>query len=148
MLSDEPSSEGIVGHDQLFAGFVDAAVGDHTGPQQRVADALGELGRRLAGKGQSEDLLRAYGPSAHQPYDTGSHHRRLARSCSGNDHAGLERGGDRLQLLIRERDAERIDQVSGAVETSPQCRRHQSVNAHVITWRPAGWAGQLVRKGQ
>ena len=148
VLGDQPGSERVVGHDQLLAGFVDAAVGDHPGPQQRGADPLGQLGRRLAGEGQTEHLLGAHGAGADQPDHPGRHHRGLARAGAGDDHAGLERSGDRLQLLVGERDAERLDQVGGAVEASPQCRRHQSVNAHPTTCRPAGWAGQLARNGQ
>ena len=41
VLGDQPGRERVVGHDQLLAGLVDAAVGDHTGPQQRVADPAG-----------------------------------------------------------------------------------------------------------
>ena len=105
MFGYQPSSEGIVSHDQLFARFIHAAIGDHPGTQQCIAYALGELGSRLPGEGQTEHLFGSHGAGADEPDHAGRHHGGLARSCARDDHAGLERSGDGLQLLRGEGDA-------------------------------------------
>ena len=111
VLGHQPGRERVVRHDQLFAGLVDPAGGDDAGLEERVPHAARQFGRRLAGEGQPEHLLRPDGARAHQPDHAGGHHRRLARAGAGDDHAGLQRGGDGLQLLVGERNAERRRQV-------------------------------------
>ena len=80
VLGDQPAGEGVVGHDQLLARLVDPRTGDHPGPEQGLADPLGQLRRRLPGEGQTEHLLGSDGSGADQPDHPGRHHRGLARA--------------------------------------------------------------------
>ncbi len=113
VLGDQPGGERVVGHDQLFTRLVHPGLGDDPGPEQGVPDPRGQLGGRLAGEGQPQHLLGPDRPGADQPDHPGRHHGGLAGPGSGDDHPGFQRGGDRGQLRVGERDAERVDQIAG-----------------------------------
>ena len=100
VVADQPGRERVIGQHELFAGLVDPGRIDHPGPQQCPPHPGGQLGRGLAGEGQAQHLLGGYLAAADQPHHPGRHHGGLARTGTGDDHTGLQRSGDRRELLI------------------------------------------------
>jgi hypothetical protein len=148
VLRHQPRGERVVGHHQLLAGLVHAAVGDDPGLEQRRPDPCRQLGGGLAGEGEAEHLPGPDGTGPDQPDHPGRHHRRLARPRARDDDPRLQRSGDRVELLRGEADAERLDEVGGVPQPAGRGGWGQQVDAHATTCWPADWVGQLPRKGQ
>ncbi|CAM5231377.1 hypothetical protein SBADM41S_11414 [Streptomyces badius] len=116
VLGEETAGERVVGGDGgLARGVVrvdDVGVGDPRG-DQRLADALGQLARRLVGEGEAEDLFGRDLSGADQPDHAGGHHRGLARPGSGHDHLRGGRRDDAGRLLRGERNPEELLELLG-----------------------------------
>ena len=70
---------------------------------------------------------------ADEPDDAGRNDRGLARPGTRDDYSGLEGRGDGLELLLGERDAERLDKVVPPVQDRPRGRRAELVDRHDTT---------------
>ncbi len=153
VLRDQPRGERVVRQDDLLAFVVDAVGAQHAGRDERSADAVGQLGGRLAREGEAEHLARTDLACADEPDDPCCHHRGLPGPGAGDDDSRLERRGDRRELLVAERHADGRDQVIGCsqrrlpVRRAP-CRERRDGTTHEITCRPSPRPGQLDWNGQ
>ncbi len=120
VVGEQTAREGVVGGDHRLAGRVvrvdGVRVGD-AGLDQRLADALGELGGGLVGEGEAEHLLGGDLAGADQPHHACRHHGRLAGTGSGDDHLRGGRRGDAGRLLRGEGDAEEFLELFGVGDT-------------------------------
>lgn len=116
VLGEEPSGEGVVRGDAgLTRGVVrvdDVRIGD-PGGDQGLADALGELARRLVREREPEDLLGGDLSGPDQPHHARRHHRGLPGPGSGHDHLRRGRRGDAGRLLRGEGDPEELLELLG-----------------------------------
>ena len=85
-------------------------------------------------------------PVATQPHHARGHDGGLARARARDDDVGLERRGDRLELLEAERDAEQLDEVGGA--EGRQLVEVEAELGHGSTSRPSSDAGHARRNEQ
>ncbi len=105
VLCHQPAGEGVVGEDQ-FLPRLDVP-GEHARLTQGDPHPAGELTGGLARERESQHLLGPHLARPDQPHHPGGHHGGLAGAGAG-DHDGRRQGrGDRRQLLVGERDAER-----------------------------------------
>ena len=119
-------------------------VADHPlvepGGGQRGADLGRQLGRRLGGEGQPEHLVGPHLPRRHEVDHPGRHHRGLAGTRSGDDHAWHQGSPDRLPLRRAELEGglHQARQVGGRPQTLLAGHgghaRHESTD-------PDTWAG-------
>lgn len=120
VLGEEPSGEGVVRGDAGLARRVvrvdDVRIGD-PGGDEGLADALGELARRLVREREPEDLLGGDLSGPDQPHHARRHHRGLPGPGSGHDHLRGGRRGDAGRLLRGEGDPEELLELLGIGDT-------------------------------
>ena len=110
MLGDQPGGEGVVGHDQLFAGLVHPAVGDHPARSSawrtRSDSSAAALRVKVRPSTCSGGRLRCRPARPRAAITVVLPEPAPAMITPGSSGAVIA-----VQLLSGERDAERLDQV-------------------------------------
>ena len=148
VLGEECGRVGVVGRDRrlldvvlgLVAVGVDPtrpALGQQPGLEQAGPDPVLQLGRRLGGERQAEDLARLDLAGRDQPDHAGRHHGGLARAGARDHDRRLQVGGDRRELLLAVEPvmSHQGGELRGGVDI------HESTD-------PDAWAGQIGWNGQ
>ena len=141
VLGHEADGEGVVGRDrglEDILGVTLAGVGSIQCPGlcERHPDPVAQIGGRLGGEGQPEDLIRTHLAGEDEVDHASSHERRLARS-GARDHDGrLERGRDRPPLLLARgvRGVHHPGELLGSLDPD---RRHGRRAGHRLVTGPA-----------
>ena len=107
VVGEEGGGVGVVRRD---GGLLDLALvsrlRDQSGAAQRLADPAAELAGGLGGERQPEHLVGAHLAGGDQPDDAGGHDSGLAGPGARDDDGRRQRGGDRGELGLAEREVQ------------------------------------------
>ena len=115
VLGEQATGEGVIGRHgrltDLVVGHAADAVGE---PLDRAPNTRRELAGGLVGEGEPEHLLGTHLASRDQPDNARRHDGGLARARTRDDDEGLERCGDRGELLGAVGDVEQLAELRRA----------------------------------